>query len=31
MNNIKKIEFLKNKEELLPSFSSDFPYISTCA
>lgn len=31
MKNIKKIEFLKNKEELLPGFSSDFPYISSRA
>lgn len=31
MKNIKKIELLSNKEELLPGFSSDFPYISTRA
>lgn len=31
MKNIKKIELLQNKEELLPEFTSDFPYISTRA
>ena len=29
MKNIKKIELLQNKEEILPGFSSDFPYISS--
>ena len=31
MKNIKKIELLQNKEEILPGFSSDFPYISSRA
>ena len=31
MKNITKIEFLQDKEERLPGFSPDFPYISTCA
>ena len=32
MNNVSELRFSKgNKEELLPDFSDDFPYISTCA
>ena len=31
MKNMKSIELLPNKEERLPGFSFDFPYISTRA
>ena len=31
MKNLKSIELLQNKEERLPGFSPDFPYIATRA
>lgn len=31
MKDLKSIELLQNKEERLPGFSSDFPYIATRA